>query len=180
MKRCPRCGRGYTDSSINFCLDDGELLVIDTGGEPGSLFADEQPTKFTDDSPPTVVMDPTRVTNPTDWQPSSPPAPWQGQSPIFRNQSYSVAGYMQSRDQTLPTVSLVLGLVALVLVCCYGGIWLGVPAAIVGFIGMKNADKDPSRYGGRGMAVVGMVLGAVTFLASMVFLFIGFIGRLAS
>lgn len=177
MKRCPRCGRGYTDSAINFCLDDGELLVIYTGGEPGSLFADEQPTRFADDPPPTVVMDPTRVTNPTNWQQSPPPAPWQGQSPIFPNQPYGVAGYMHSRDQTLPTVSLILGLVSLVLVCCYGGIWLGVPAAIVGFIGIKNADKDPSCYGGRGMAVVGMVLGVVTFLASMVFLFIG---RLAS
>lgn len=173
MKRCPRCGQGYTDSSINFCLNDGELLVVYSGNDPATLFSEEQPTRFADDAPPTVVMDATRVTNPTNWQPSSPPAPWHSQSPIFQNHPYVGAGYTHSRDQTLPTVSLILGLVSLVLVCCYGGIWLGVPAAMVGFIGMKNAEKDPSYYGGRGMAVAGMVLGAVAFLASMVFLFIG-------
>ena len=27
MKRCPECRRDYTDETLNFCLDDGSLLV---------------------------------------------------------------------------------------------------------------------------------------------------------
>ncbi len=29
-RRCPACGRRYTDKSLNFCLDDGERLEIET------------------------------------------------------------------------------------------------------------------------------------------------------
>jgi hypothetical protein len=73
----------------------------------------------------------------------------------------------------LPIIGLILGILSLTLVCCYGGLWLGLPAAIVGYLGMKNADSDPSRYMGRGMAVAGLVLGLVSFLCSMIFLIIG-------
>jgi len=52
--------------------------------------------------------------------------------------------------------------------CCYGGIWLGLPAAVLGFLGVRNAGNDPGKYGGRGMAVGGMVLGIVTFLISII------------
>jgi hypothetical protein len=38
---------------------------------------------------------------------------------------------------------------------------------------MRNSDKDPGRYGGRGMAIIGMVLGVVTFLASMMIAIFG-------
>jgi hypothetical protein len=27
MKRCPQCKRGYTDETLNFCLDDGAALL---------------------------------------------------------------------------------------------------------------------------------------------------------
>ena len=61
--------------------------------------------------------------------------------------------------------------------CCYGGIWLGVPAAVLGFLGMKNADRDPGRYEGRGLAIAGMVLGGVSLLASVAFAFIAILSR---
>ena len=175
MKICPRCGQGYTDSSINFCLNDGELLVLYGGDEPKTLFSDPPPTQF-DDSPPTPVMDPTRITNQTGWQPESPPAPWQGQTPL-QNRAYGLGSVTRPGDQTLPTIALILGILSCVVVCCYGGIWLGAPAAVIGFLGMKNADSDPIRYGGRGMAIGGMVLGTVTFLISMVILFAALLAR---
>ena len=175
MKICPRCGQGYTDSSINFCLNDGELLVLYGGDEPKTLFSDPPPTQF-DDSPPTSVMDPTRITNQTGWQPESPPAPWQGQTPL-QNRAYGLGSVTRPGDQTLPTIALILGILSCVVVCCYGGIWLGAPAAVIGFLGMKNADSDPIRYGGRGMAIGGMVLGTVTFLISMVILFAALLAR---
>lgn len=168
MKVCPKCNQAYTDEGLNFCLSDGELLL------DSSL---EAPTQvFNDPSPPTVFMDSPRRTNPnhSTWQTDQPPqplAPWQHQAqniqaPSFGNPAYGSA----SRDQTLPTISLVLGILGLLMVCCAGGVWLGVPAAIVGYLGMRNADTDPTKYMGRGMAIAGMVLGIVGFLASMVFI----------
>jgi hypothetical protein len=175
MKICPRCGQGYSDSSINFCLNDGELLVLYDGGEPKTLFSDRPGASF-EDSPPTVMMDPSRATNPTGW-PASPPVPWRNQSPARPEGNYVLGSIVQPRDQTLPTIALILGIISCLVVCCYGGIWLGVPAAVVGFLGMRNADNDPNRYGGRGMAIGGMVLGIITFLASFVFLIIGLLAQ---
>lgn len=162
MKQCPRCHQTYDDESLNFCLEDGELLTNVLPDRPSSLY---------DDPPPTVRLDEARVTNPASWPPS-PPAVWQPGQRDFQNQMFaSPAGFVRSRDQTLPTVSLILGIASVALICCYGGIWLGLPAAVLGLIGMRNADSDGSRYGGRGMAIGGMVLGGISLLASLAFAF---------
>jgi hypothetical protein len=167
MKVCPKCNQTYTDDGLNFCLADGELLM-----DPGT----ESPTQiFNDPSPPTIFMDSPRRTNPnhSTWQTAPPPqplAPWQ-------NQSVLNPQFAPSRDQTLPIIALVAGVLSLVLVCCYGGVWLGVPAAIIGYLGMTKADADPSRFTGRGMAIAGMALGIVSFLGSMVFIVLSLFAR---
>jgi hypothetical protein len=165
MKRCLKCGRTYVDETLNYCLEDGEILIRETGYDP-------PPTLFADDSPPTLVMDQPRVTNPIDWNQSSLAHP-QVMSPA-QNPQYGMAGYATARDQTLPTVSLALGILSILLVCCPGGgVLFGSPAAIIGFIALKNIDSNPAKYSGRGMAIAGMVTGIVTFLASILILIFG-------
>lgn len=166
MKQCPRCGQTYSDDQLNFCLDDGELLT--------AFVNQPSPTRYADDAPPTVMLNQARVTNPANW-PAAPPAQWQPQN--LQNRPFGSQSFVQSKDQTLPTVALVLGILSVPLICCYGGLWLGLPAAILGFLGMRNADSDRSRYGGRGMAIAGMVLGVVTFLISLVVAIIAIIAR---
>ena len=167
MKRCLKCGESYSDDTLNFCLNDGELLVRQTN-------YDVPPTRYADDSPPTLLMNEPRVTNPIDWaQPAAPIQPWPGQTPSPAAQQFGLAGYGHSRSTTLPTISLILGIISCFMVCCAGGIWLGLPAAVIGFIAMKNIETDPNKYTGRGMAIAGMVLGIVTFLASVFFLIFG-------
>lgn len=166
MKQCPRCNQTYSDDQLNFCLDDGELLTTFVR-EPAS-------PRFADNSPPTVLLDESRLTNPSNW-PASPPAQWQSPQQNIQNQQFASPSFVQSRDQTLPTISLILGILSMLLICCYGGIWLGLPAAILGFLGMRNADSDSSRYGGRGMAIGGMVLGVVSLLSSIIFAFFAII-----
>lgn len=170
MKQCPRCQQTYSDDNLNFCLEDGELLTA---------FAQEPPlSRYADDSPPTMILDQSRVTNPASWPaspPSSPPAQWQ--QPQMQNQPFAAPAFIPSRDQTIPTIALILGILSFLLVCCYGGIWLGLPAAVLGFLGMRNADTDSSKYGGRGMAIGGMVLGVISFLASLVFAFIAIVAK---
>jgi len=163
MKRCLKCGQAYVDETLNYCLSDGEILVRETGYDP-------PPTQFADDSPPTLVLNQPRVTNPVDWAPS--PLVQQQHGMPVPNPQYGIAGYAESKNQTLPTVSLALGILSLLIVCCYGGIWLGLPAAIFGFIALKKIDTNPLKFSGRGMAIAGMVMGIVTFLATMFFLMV--------
>ena len=166
MKKCLRCGQTYSDDTLNFCLNDGELLVESTSYQP-------PPTSYADDSPPTLLMNQPRVTNPIDW-PQSSPVQWQGQSPVPVTNQYPMAAYgVAAPNQTLPTISLVLGIVSIFLVCCAGGILFGIPAAIIGFIGMRNAENEPNRYGGRGLAIAGMVIGIITCLISFFILIFG-------
>lgn len=167
MKHCPRCQKTYEDPVLNFCLDDGELLMV------------LAPGRYADDSPPTVILDQARVTNPASWPQtpqSQPPARYQNPQPAYQNQQFG-QNYVAAKDQTLPTISLILGICSFLLICCYGGIWLGLPAAIVGFIGLRNADSDTSKYGGRGLAIGGMVLGTITFLASLIFALIAIVAN---
>src|SRR5215203_168964 len=66
MKRCPKCGQTYADQNLNFCLNDGELLMLESASPRGPKFADDPlPTSYADDSPPTIMMDSPRATNPT-------------------------------------------------------------------------------------------------------------------
>ena len=152
MKRCPRCGETYTDRDINFCLNDGELL---------SRLTDSRPSAF-DDSPPTVVLDQARITNPIGWSAQAQP-PMQYQPP--QGQIFSPYAMPTSPDQTLAIVSLAAGAASLTIGwCCSSGLLLGPAAMIVGFIALSQNKKDPQSYGGRGLAIGGIVAGGLFLL----------------
>lgn len=179
MKRCPKCNQTYTDETLNFCLNDGDMLSAAYSDEPPTIISGQANPRF-DDSPPTVMMNQTRVTNPTGWQPGAPVGQWQGQTtPSAMPRQFGMMP--RSLDQTLPTIALILGILAMPMICCYGGIWLGLPALVVGYFGMKNADNDPSRYGGRGLAIGGMIMGGIMLLISAIHIILAvFFGVLSS
>jgi hypothetical protein len=156
MKKCLKCGQSYTDNTLNFCLNDGELLVDTTGYEP-------PPTRYADDSPPTLLMNQPRVTNPIDWAGSSPPATWQQQTPVQNpQQMFGPHNAFQSPSQTLAVISLGLGVGSVTIGwCCSLGLLLGPAALITGFIALSQNKKDPDRYGGRGLAIGGIVTGSI-------------------
>jgi hypothetical protein len=164
MKRCPRCNRIYSEDGLNFCLDDGELL---------QGYSDEQPTRplGRPEPPPTIFLDEPRVTNPIGWQAGQNIQPWQTAQPQTTPVYTQPAYYRGSLDQTLPTISLVLGTLSIVTSCCFGGVYLGIPAIVVGFLGMRNADSNPAKYGGKGLAIAGMVIGIVTLLIAILHFF---------
>ena len=153
MKTCPRCNQTYTDEQLNFCLNDGELLMQTVGA-----------SRPFDDSPPTVMMNDARVTNPTNWQ--APIVPWQNPQTGFQpgpTPSYQTA---PSPNQTLAIVSLGLGVASITIGwCCSLGLILSPAALITGFIALSQIKKDPQRNGGRGLAIGGMVTGAFYILA---------------
>lgn len=170
MKKCLICNQTYTDDSLNFCLNDGGTLE-----------------KMSDDAPPTIFMNQPRTTSESNWANSSPfdppnqqpISPWQQNQPANQNPMFmSSAMPFQAQDKTLPTVALVLGILGMVFFCCYGGIPFGLGAMITGFLGYNNANKNPSQYGGRGLAIAGMVLGAISFIGIILLVMLGLMGNL--
>jgi hypothetical protein len=94
-----------------------------------------------------------------EWTP--PPAPvaaWQdqglGANTPFQPPAVSGAG---GQNQTLAIVSLVLGILSI----CLCGIITGIPALITGFMAKNKADENPGEFGGRGMALGGMITGGI-------------------
>ena len=135
---------------------------------PPPSFADPEPIK---DEPAFNPFDQPAPMAQSEWSP--PPAPdagWQNQA-IGQNTPFQppVAG-TGSVNQTLPIVSLVFGILSL---CCYVGWITGPVALITGFLGMKNVNRDPASYGGKPLAIVGMVLGGIfTVLWGLYWIFI--------
>lgn len=116
----------------------------------------------------------------TEWTP--PPAPvseWQNQN-LGANtpfQTPMVAG--QNQNQTLPIVSLVCGVLSFILLCCYGGVPLGIVALITGYLGIQNINTDSLNYTGKNLAIVGMIFGGVSIALSIIgLIFIGIGGIL--
>jgi len=163
MKQCPRCNKTYTDEALNFCLEDGELLTILPMESP----------RF--DDPPTMIIDQARVTNPVSWphsSPAQPPMQWRQPSaqPQMFGTAYNATG---SPDQTLAIISLCLGIGSITIGwCCYLGVLLGPAAMITGFIAMQKNKKDPQTFGGRGLAIGGIVTGAIYFVLLILFFII--------
>ncbi len=96
-----------------------------------------------------------------DWNP--PPAPgagWQDQG-LGAQTPFQPPVAMQGQNQTLPIISLVFGILS---VCCYIAPVTGIVALITGYLGMKNVNTDPNQYGGKGLAMAGMIVGGIFFV----------------
>jgi hypothetical protein len=162
MKVCPNCQQRYDDDNLNFCLNDGGVL-----------------TKVQDDAAPTVLINQVRTTD-QNWSYTEPAAQpmtqWQGQPPPMQqgqqNPQLMNRQWTKHRDQTLPILSLVLGVLSLPFTCWCGGFYFGVAALITGYIGMNNAKNNPDSYTGKEMAIAGLVLGAFSFVITVIIVLI--------
>jgi len=126
---------------------------------PAPSFSEPEPVK---EEPTFNPFDQPAPMAQAEWTP--PPVPdsgWQNQQ-IGQNTPFQppVAG-TGSVNQTLPIISLVFGIVSL---CCYISPVTGLVALITGYMGMKNANTDPQHYGGKGLAIAGMITGGIMFL----------------
>jgi len=151
MKQCPRCNKTYSDDTLNFCLDDGELLTM------------QQPSAGSyRDEPPTMVIDGARVTDPISWaqpQTASPPARWENPQP---QQQFASFPMTVAPNQTLAIVSLCLGVASMTIGwCCSLGVLLGPAAIVTGLIARSQIKKDPSKFTGNGLALGGIITGSL-------------------
>lgn len=85
------------------------------------------------------------------------------------NSSVSTDTSEYKNNQTLPMISLVLGIVGILFICFCGGFPFNIAAIITGLQGMNNANNKPEHYSGRGLAIAGMALGAISSFGTMIF-----------
>lgn len=76
-------------------------------------------------------------------------------------------GYASPRTDGLAIASLVVGIVSIVCSIACLGIILGPTAAILGFISRQRISTSGGAVGGGTLAIVGLVLGIVGFIASV-------------
>lgn len=77
------------------------------------------------------------------------------------------------QNKTLAIVSLVCGILGL---CC--GI-LGPVGLIAGYIAFNNANQNPMQYGGRGLALGGMITGGIATAMTVLWIVINMAGLMA-
>ncbi|MBV9243154.1 MAG: DUF4190 domain-containing protein [Acidobacteria bacterium] len=92
-----------------------------------------------------------------EWNPPPAPTPeWQNQQIGSNTPFQPPPAGAGGANKTLAIVSLVLGILSL---CCYTGVLTGIAALVTGFIALKNIKNDPQTYGGKGLAIGGMIAG---------------------
>jgi hypothetical protein len=80
---------------------------------------------------------------------------------------YAGAGYAAQRTDGLAIASLVIGIVSIVCSFLCLGVILGPTAAIMGFIARQRIATSGGALGGGALAMVGLILGIIGFVASV-------------
>jgi hypothetical protein len=89
-------------------------------------------------------------------------------------------GYAGQRTDGLAIASLIIGIVSVACFVVCLGIVLGPIAAILGFISRQRVATSGGMVKGGTMATIGMVLGVIGFVVSVIWLFVALSGALNS
>ena len=137
--------------------------------EPEAVHSPEPP-QFKEPEPfvPAVAAPFQEEQSPAAWTPPPPPdASWQnqeiGSNTPFQPPPAGVGG----QNKTLAIVSLVTGLLGFF--CCSSVFLVGIAAIVTGFMARSKSAADPAQYGGNGMALAGMILGAISVLFGILY-----------
>lgn len=83
------------------------------------------------------------------------------------------------KTNVLAIVSLVCGILSVIGMCCYVGIAMGPAALVTGFLARKQIAESNGAESGDGMALAGMICGAVGLLAFFAVIALAVIGAVA-
>jgi Domain of unknown function (DUF4190) len=90
------------------------------------------------------------------------------------------AGYAAPRSDGLAIAALIVGILSLVCSFICLGFVLGPAAAIMGFISRQRIATSGGALGGGTMAIIGVVLGVIGFVASVAWFFLFAWGAISS
>lgn len=99
--------------------------------------------------------------------PPPPPGGGYGYMPPAPGGGYMGAAYAPQRTDGLAIASLIIGIISIVCSVACLGIILGPTAAIMGFISRQRISTSGGALGGGTLAILGLVLGIVGFLAGV-------------
>jgi hypothetical protein len=183
MKRCPACDQTYTDDALSFCVNDGTVLVRPSTYDPQATLMSPPPSVT--EPPPFGVSDagsagwnePPVYSPPEVWK---NPGTWQEQQQPSQGMSPGMARIGGQPQQALAIASLVCGLLSITLglITCTGPV-LGVIAIVLGVIALVQIKNDPQRFGGKGLAIGGIAVGALWILFTLFWLLLFIIAALA-
>lgn len=171
MKHCPVCNTNFTDDALGYCIEDG--TVLQPGPAPNSMEAQE--TRILSDPAATAVIS---SPNPTDYglaaanpgrPPQAEPYRWANETPQVWTAPPPPAAYpmRQQPQQTVAILALVFGLAGITFGWICGGFFLGVLAVILGLVALSQVKKNPTRYGGKPLAIGGIATGGIVLLVHL-------------
>ena len=173
MKYCPQCKRQFSEAWLSFCSDDGTPLVQELTPaadpnwdprirEPKVQTPDEPATQWLPREPPVaggwIAPDERPPMDPGVWQPPAPPA-------VYPRRT--------TPSQGLALASMITGIAGVLLASCFGPV-PGIVALVLGLVALSQIKKSPEKFGGKGMAIAGIVIGSLT-VVFYVLLIIGWI-----
>ena len=162
-----------------FAEPQNEPAIPSPFGQPAAVFEDvpapqfappePEPPPFKEPEPVFApsVSEPIVSSAPAEWTP--PPVPdanWQNQEIGSNTPFQPPPAGTGEQNKTLPIIALVLGILS---ICCYVSPITGLAALVTGFLGMKNANSQPELYGGKGLAIAGMIVGGIFFLIGIIY-----------
>lgn len=173
MRRCPTCNREFTDEWLTFCTQDGTSLVDVEASQsepPPTLVSAPMPPSVSPNEQPTLDM-PGRYTPPAEYIPPAPLEPaWRPPPP---------PPFPRGKQQSLAATSFVLGLFSVTLGwCCSFGVLTAPIALVLGIVSLVQIKNDPNKFGGKGLAIGGIVTGGLYFVIFALIVFLYGIGIL--
>jgi len=174
MKRCPTCNQTFDEEWLSFCTIDGTALV-----ESGPLRAEPPPT-IRASAPPTSPTGQPTFNYPGSYnQPPAQPAPPAPLAPSW--QPPPPPQYAVAPQQTVAIFSLCLGIFTLTIGwCCYLGVLTGPFAIGLGIFQLVQIKKDPTKYGGKPLSIIGIATAGAYFIFLFFIILIYGLGFLAS
>src|SRR6266851_2804611 len=157
MKRCPTCNQTFDEEWLSFCTIDGTALV-----ESGTLRSEPPPTIRSSGIPTDPTAQPTFNLPGSYNQPPVQPAP-QPLAPSW--QPPPAPAYSVAPQQGVAVASIILGIFSITIGwCCYAGV-ITAPIAIgLGIYQLIQIKKDPTKFGGKPLSIVGIVTGGAYFV----------------
>ena len=185
MKRCPTCNRTFDEDWLAFCTQDGTTLVEEASYQrsepPPTILAPPPPPPAGNWQQPSGGIGSGQFQS----QPAPPPVPpsnlgapsggigsgqfQPGQQMQSGWQPPPPPSYAAKPAQGLAIASLIVWIFSVTLGWCYLGILSGPVAVALGIASLVQINKKPEQYGGKGMAIAGVVMGAIAFLGMLVF-----------
>ena len=128
------------------------------------------PPSVSPNEQPTLDM-PGRYTPPVEYIPPAPLEPaWRPPPP---------PPFPRGKQQSLAATSFVLGLFSMTLGwCCSFGVLTAPIALVLGIVSLVQIKNDPNKFGGKGLAIGGIVTGGLYFVIFALIVFLYGIGIL--